>query len=295
MRSMFLRAAAVALALVAMPRAADAAWMAGFGGSSLVSSPAGTADGVINYAVWQNNGLNGGDLFAQIGIDKANELAGTTGTAYKTAQYAYVYEIVNTKYNTNAEAVLSGFFIEVNQGNLAGVAYATNSAGTQGYVFSELVGVTTTKVGPGGDTGNHRLDGGAVEDHTNAGAPVTTIGQPNGVALDSAAVRSNITADWDFFPPSGATQALKFTFQNDNGTGIKKGINTNGFSTLLIVTSNYRPEFSGGSLQDGGNAMGSVPVPTPEPATIAMFGMALPLLGFGYFRRQKTKAEPAIA
>jgi len=299
MKAFALRAAMVALALGAVPGAVQASWVAGTGGSVLVSAPAGTADGVINYAVYQNDGagVSGGNLFTQLGIAQANDiLVGGSAANYKTRQYAYVYQVVNTQYNTALEAALDSLFIRANMDTVSGVATASTGGATpQGYVFTELVGGVTTKItATGAPTdptgGNNRLDGGAAENHTNS-APTVTTGQPNGTAVDAGAWPGNpgMTAAWNFFPDNSGNRAIRVDF------GAASKLGTNMYTTLIIVTSDFAPVTAGLALQDGGNANGLGPVPTPEPGTLALLGLGLPLLGWGYVRRLRANKAVVAA
>jgi len=296
MKAFVLRAAMVALALGAVPGAVRASWVAGTGGSVLVSSPANTADGVINYAVYKNDGagVSGGNLFTQLGIAQANDiLLGGSAANYQTRQYAYVYQVVNTQYNTALEAPLDAIFIQANMNNVSGIATASTGGATpQGYVFTEAGG---NKIGASGGIldptgGNNRLDGGAAENHTNS-APVVTTGQPDGTAVDAGAWLGdpNMMATWNFFPDNSGNVALRVDF------GLANRLSTNAYTTLIIVTSDFAPVTGGLALQDGGNANGLGPVPTPEPGTLALLGLGLPLLGWGYVRRLRANKAVVAA
>lgn len=302
MKSLVVRVAAVALAISTLPGAAHADWVAGAGGSALVPSvpvpggQSGTADGVVNFAVWKNSGTVGVDnLFTQLGITAYNA-AGTLGTSYQTAKYAYIYQVVNTSYPTGLEDQIEGFFVQVKTANVSGVAVAGTGAAGSGYVLTETLGVTDTKVGP---TSNQRLGG------ESTVAP-NTVGNASGVVGDTGAFTTahvgtnTIKANFNNFPDGSGDEAVRFTF----GTGDpNSGLLTNEYTTLLIITSNFDPGYAGGALQDGGNAMGFIVTPggngplvdAPEPSTFGLIALAIPLVGFGYARRLRKNLSAQVA
>jgi len=293
MKSLVVRVAAVALAISTLPGAAHAEWVTG--GSSLVpiqptpSGQSGTADGLINYAVWKNDGTHSGDLFAQMGITSVSSLAtaggiSNTGT-YNTAQFAYIYQVVNTSYPSpdtpqDPDHKLDGLFVEIGNktaGGVKGVALAN------GYVLTEN-DPTSMKVGP---TSNQRLGINSTSDPLESG--IVT-----GTATDSDA-KTAITADWNKFPnePTGP-DAVKFTFTNF--------LFTDEYTTLMIITSDFVPGAARAATQDGGEGDGLVATPggggpligAPEPSTFGLIALAIPLMGFGYARRLR-KNLPAQA
>jgi hypothetical protein len=71
----------------------------------------------------------------------------------------------------------------------------------------------------------------------------------------------------------------------------------NNFTTLMIIGSSVGPEFKTSTLgTSGGSATASLPVPTPEPGTLALMGLAVPVLGWGYARRlRQNRALAAVA
>jgi len=287
MKSLVVRVAAVALAISTLPGAAHADWVTG--GSALTSAPAGSADGLINYAVWHNDGTNSGNLFTQMGIASVTALGGggsdiTNVSGYETAKYAYVYQVVNTSYPVGAdEHKLDGFFVEIGDktaGGVKGVAIAN------GYVFTEG-DPNNTHVGP---TNNQRL-GFNSQTSPLEGATVS------GTATDSGA-NSAITADWNSFPNDPTVpkpDAVKFTFTNF--------LLTDGYTTLMIITSDLGPGAARGATQDGGEAYGLIATPggtgplvdAPEPSTFGLIALAIPLVGFGYARRLRKNLSAQAA
>jgi len=275
MKSLVVRVAAVALAISTLPGVAHANWVTG--GSALTSTPAGSADGLINYAVWKNDGTSGSNLFTQMGISSVTGLGSAGGitnvSGYETAKYAYVYQVVNTSYPVGSnESNLDGVFIEIGDktaGGVKGVAIAN------GYVFTETD--TNPKVGP---TNNQRLG------FNSTSAPLEG-GTVTGTATDTGA-NSAITANWNTFPNDPTVpkpDAVKFTFTNF--------LLTDGYTTLMIITSDLDPGAARGATQDGGEAYGLVATPggagplvnAPEPSTFGLIALAIPLVGFGYARR----------
>lgn len=279
MRSLVLRAAAVALALTALPNAADAGWEPGYNGNSQLVAPSARADGVINFAVYKTEDADWTDDFGA-GFDAAvRTFMGSTNVA--VGSYIYFYQVVNTNPN-NPESSLSNLYL-ASSGSL-------NAAGTvDGYLFTEGSGPGST-VGP---VGNQRLGAeNGPNDSTVNGVPSNGTTPPSGFVFNSGAVNiGNYDDDDEAFPDntpgdeSDDIPARKFSFSNTLAVDM--------YSSVAFLISPNAPKYGMGSLQDGGYTRGDVPVPSPEPGTFALLGLGLPLLGWGYARR--LRASKAVA
>jgi hypothetical protein len=112
MRSFVLRVAAVALALFAIPRAADAGWTLAGQTTTVQAANSPTNDtGVISYGVYNNSNA---DFFTAgvSGLSSANLTAALIGSNSSLAndKYIYVYEMTNV----NSATALVNLFIQDN-------------------------------------------------------------------------------------------------------------------------------------------------------------------------------------
>ena len=289
MRIPLLRPIALAAALLVAPSAAQADWLAPFSGNGQFSLPATSADGVVNYAVYENT--TGGDTFDQIfgAATPVTNLAGTVGDSYRDDRFVYVFQAINTKGPVGTDpldldADLRAFFVRIDEALVNGVGTVT------GYVFNDAEGAT----GPGGIPGNIALgtvgpvpdpaiDGiapGSGQAPNPGSSGVTNVGvTPSTV---TGASRGNVAFNTD--PPG---TGLRFEFDG--------GLNTGEYTSLFFFTSNSSPAFRGGQLQDGGAALGDVPSPTPEPGTMALLALGLPVIGVRYIRRFRRGSAEATA
>jgi hypothetical protein len=319
MRSLILRAATVALAILALPSAADAGWMTEFTGNTQTGLPGAQGDGVINFAVFDNTGTTAaskfsGQSFYTTGFATALGQSLISGSGnigsladLNNSSYIYVYQMVNTN-PRGAESDLEGLFLK-GSGYLTGDGsmddpYAPNlnpgwltAAGwANGYIFHD----GTAKVGPNTPTNNQRLGGN--DGQTGSGSFDTAVdGKPSEKASDPGSTIDvnalTIVSDdggitvssvsVDFFPEDDSTEiALQYHVA---------GMPTNTYSYLMIIASNHAPIYQRGTTSDGQHADGDIPVPSPEPGTLALIGLGLPLLGWGYVRRLRANKAVAAA
>lgn len=127
-----------------------------------------------------------------------------------------------------------------------------------------------------------------------------------GTALSSAT--NNVFSSTGSTPTfTTSASAKQWSYSGDNGnppidfdSGGQNNLMTGQNTTLMIIASNGKPGFEPGSVTasntTGSNPTGSLPVPTPEPGTIALLGLTLPIFGWGYIRRlRQNRAVVAAA
>jgi hypothetical protein len=134
------------------------------------------------------------------------------------------------------------------------------------------------------------------------GTPISQVADA-GVAPSSA--KNNVFSTTGGTPTfTSSTKASAWSFDGSasntqvdysaSGSNLSSGSTT----TLMILASNGAPTSETGLLNSptGTSASGSVPVPTPEPGTIALMGLALPIFGWGYMRRlRQNRALATVA
>jgi hypothetical protein len=275
MKRFALRAAAVALALLGTSSAASADWIAS---GSVVTQPipgSQTNDtATVYFAVYDNKN---GDFVANSGLN-FNQFAHSGGTSATLAadRYVYIYEVANP----TVSPVLN-FYVS-SPGNI-NVALSAN-----GYVF-QSGGKSVTGTDSGSTTSTLSALSGAVAggNFSNIGSE-TTSGSTSKTTDVVAVLSSN-------FHPNGGPPAERYDFGYTDpvfGT-TPDSIAVGGFSALIIAGSNVAPVIGQVQTGDGSAAAGFAPVPAPEPGTLALLGLGLPLLGWGYARR--LRASKALA
>jgi hypothetical protein len=308
MRSLVLRAAVVALAILGVPKAADAgSFLPSYTGNTVFGQPTPLTDGVVNFGVYHSTTTNFFTELFGASAGAAFQLANPTVDA--NAQYVYIYSVVNTgQPNNNTEQALITFTVPTDGFATSAGAFQTstvlNAANTRA-AFTDaettiLTGNNANFVGSGRPPNNRRLGPGVVPPGSVPGdgipdfidgAPsfaftpgtigqvgVTTITGNTGIQSTVKPVTSSISA-------GGNTS---FTFLLGDGQ----------VSTLFFFTANGPPAGYGqGEISGvtGAPSVADVPVPTPEPGTFALIGLGLPLLGWGYARRLRaSKAVQAV-
>jgi hypothetical protein len=148
--------AAVAMASHVGLSTARAGYIPGFVGSTTLGGGAGTANGIVNYAVFQNTT---NDWLTALGVNTTTAIALAGTTINTTDQYVYMYEIVNTDAANNL-AQLKVTFLNPDQ-TISSIGYfdhrvfldGTNSqVGPPGHpsIVNGLTGTGTTSSGPAG-------------------------------------------------------------------------------------------------------------------------------------------------
>jgi len=102
------------------------------------------------------------------------------------------------------------------------------------------------------------------------------------------------------FTNSGVTPINPSTFTPSPVYNYSFSIPNTGYSSVMFLISDFAPVLATAGLagDNGGPANGfGVPVPTaaPEPATMAMMAIGLPLAGIGYIRRKRQAKAETVA
>ncbi len=292
-RRRVLLAAAAALVLTGFPAGARAgSFLPNFSGTTRMLDN-GAAEGIVNFAVFDNT--DGGSFLAESAFTAiVSQAVGLTGSPAidVTAGYIYLFQVINDN-PVNPEVVLNAFRLPVDPGSTSQVTSAGFFTNT---VFTDRIL----------DDGRVRTDPQAVGNPSNKflGASPTnpdTDDPLDGVPSASGATNVGLaTIATDSFgnPYEPSTLDLA-TRQVQWSSGI---VNTQGYSSVFFFTTSfdpsYRPgEVGNGDLNNPGNLVrtnGDVPVPTPEPGTLALWSLAfLGVGGASCWRRWRDRPTPA--
>lgn len=281
---------AIALPLVAVFAAlcsqANAQFQPGFTGWTEFADSGSSAGGVVDFAVYQNTGADGGNWESQLGLSSSiasNGVLDSNGgnTVDSTAQYVFFYEVVNT-----APAAGNGSIANFNVNSYT-TPY-TSGGWLNNYVFNDTA-VTNT----------HPYIGtqptGTPPDNQQYYYP-SVMGQ----SLDSATPFTNsgvtTTAPTGVASLGGAGGGGAATFQWTTFFG-NHLLAASHYSPVLFLTSNTTPSYAPGSLS-GTSGMnpsdGNIPTQAPEPATLLMWGAgAVGLAAMIRRRRSPAARRPA--
>jgi len=281
MRNFALRAAIVALALAVVPSGADASFIPGFTGNTQMGTPGARADGVVNFAVWDNINNDFAAFYAAAtgGLSITNDFGSVAAS-----RYIYVYQVVNTNPvgSLADDSDLEALFVARVTGSTI-----TASGYGNGAVFSE----GGNAVGPAGNT-RLGLEG-------NDFDPTL-----NGVPSQSGVVTAGITAN------AGAGNILNIEEDEEFPTSTGGLIPTDGtpavqfnyvarapgqYTSLMFLGALDAPQYYRGTLTDGQNTFGDVPVPSPEPATMGLIALGVSLMGGLGMARRLRKGRGADA
>lgn len=262
MRILSYRAAALIAALLILPGAARAQWIAdGSTQTSQIGSSKNNDASTVNYAVFQqtttgSSGTLATYLNSAAGAGLKTAL-GSSVTALENSKYIYFYQAANPVKTTIKE-----FYV-------ANPGATTIAASANGYVFQQNGSAVTTGALASNPTGGS-ITGGPSTDLTftaNTGAKGTN---PDGTNT------------------FGDTGNPNTEFSLNDSVGIAKGQ----YSGLMVLGSNNKPMSGEVETGDGGQATAfGVPVPGPEPGTFALLALGLPILGLRYGRRLQNRLK----
>lgn len=285
-RNCLIRAAvaslAFALGLSAAP-SAQAGWVAGFTGNTLMTS--GTTSGIVDFAVWQTDttGPNANNWEAQLGVTPTSAAAPAVDTS---AAYVYFYEVVNVGTSNYGDLFVNSWATTpyTSGGYLPQTVFQDSSGNAIGPAAKQYLGPTPS--GPDQVTNNPSV----VASNTTLNTPPST---PAPFVTDVNAIHPLAVTSLGGFGSPG--NAADINWANVN-LGPPFNINTEqlsagSYSTVVFLTSDTGPTYSAGSLREnsvaGVIATGGIPTQSPEPATLAMWGLGA--IGFGLVARRRKK------
>jgi len=252
-----------------------------FTGWTFMNSPTAADDGTVNFAVYSNP--TGHNWATDLGISVSSVGAGNPAVDTKAA-FVYFYQVVNNGPGGKTKAKLGGMdvYVAPDTGSFFDPYTSfgkVNGTGTNGAVFTDTGGA----VGP---SGNQYLGDPTVMDNKGAAGTTKKTVTPGFTSNSSAVNPSGVdTSGVD----DGVNFVIRWTFRNANGGPI---IADQGYSSVVFMTSNYRPTYGTGTLRDGDRTAGSVPVATPEPASFAL--MACGAFGFGLAGWRKLRRKEVV-
>ncbi len=252
---------------VASAPPSEAAFVSGFVGNSGLSATPGSADGWVNFAVYDNSG--GLDWRSELGVTVSNLPSGQAVTGYERA--VFFYQVVR---DGLGDARLTEFAVA------SAGPVAWNGIGfLDGWVFRDSLNVAVgpsgnqtlgTEAAPFGSPGDVRTDG------QLSAPPSSFVTQAGAASLLDGAITSPTTA---FF---------QWSFVN--------AIQANQFSSVLVLTSESDPNLltwgTAGTVVGGATGpQTTVPTTSPEPGSLVLLGLAMVVGGAGYgWKRRKQKA-----
>jgi hypothetical protein len=286
---------------ILLANSAFGAFLNEFTGNSQTIDPDAGSDGVVNFSVYENiDNVNGtqdwtddfGILVDAAIIPLSQENPGDNPTSSiggldTNATYVYFYQMVNTNPDTSAESRLGQFELTLP----GGIDTITSAGFITSRVFNDPTDRADHPGSPDGATGPH-LNGplnnarlGLEDDTTAAPDDEAGDGEPSekGINLAEATPFAFLVeADSPEFANYDGGNIVEFIWNPDIASSL--------YSTIFFVTSNFAPKYFPVETEDGGQASGDAPVPTPEPASMAMTLGALICGCAAVFARRYTSA-----
>jgi hypothetical protein len=239
----------------------------------------GTSDGLINFAVYKNQGGATGNWITDLGLTglvsatTTSDLPGTSGRE----EYVYFYQLVNTNPagSVAGDSGLHLLQIQSGPGDFLAGGYVSGSG------FNSATPGLAGATGVTGPTSNPSI-GPPTTDGTVGNDPVNGTPGFSGGTLGGTG----------FLPVVGAVtpNSLRFVTGDIHGQELEfwqfswdAGFPLGGYSTVVFLTSNSRPQYLRGIVHDGSTTDGDIPSTTPEPATfVSMLGvLATGLVAWG--------------
>jgi PEP-CTERM motif-containing protein len=254
------------IAFLSQPAHAEAGFIGGFVGNTLMTN--GTTSGIVDFAVYQNDGTMGGNWTLQLGISGVATDGFGSGID-TTAQYVYFYEVVNVGSTKYGDLFVNSYSNPYSSGGwLLGKVFNEAVDGAVGPATNRYLGTIPT--GP---------DSSGIHPSANDGVlstPLTSSFISDGSTVRPLAINTlgggGVPADfaWVNFPLAGTTQ-----------------LSPAQYSPVLFLTSNTAPTYASGGLQStSGTASAGIPSEAPEPGTLAIWGLGLATFGIVSARRR---------
>ncbi len=276
----------VVAAWAALCGQANAQFQPGFTGWTEFADAGSSAGGVVDFAVYQNTGADGGNWLSQLGFT-SSDLAGVLdasggNTADSAASFVFFYEVVNT-----APAAGNGSIANFNVNSYSNPY--SSGGWLNNYVFNDTavtnahpyIGTQPTGTPPDNQQYYYPSVSGQ---SLNAAAPFTN----SGVAT---------TAPTGVLSLGGTSSGGAATFSWTNFFG-NHLLAANSYSPVLFLTSNTAPSYAPGSLSGTSGlsaSNGNIPTRAPEPATMFMWGAGALGLAAVTRRRRKLAARNDLA
>jgi hypothetical protein len=271
--------AIISLTIALSPAPVQADFMQAYSGNTRAKGEVGTGiDGTFSFAVIDDTGDRWQDAVGGFTFVPALDYHG--GGLDTKARYLYLYQALNDGTNSTTIDDVTINLSHARYGDITSWGYFM--AGSNGVSLRDSQGRVGDLLAPG----NPQLN--AFGDTDNAVYSLGVAPPKVGFTPGSAGFDSNLTDLKAPFMmrlvPQSTTLSLKAYFDpivNPPQPGDFR-------STIFGFTSNVAPGFDTVNFQDGGGqAIGTVVAPVPEPATVAGLLTLLPLLGWWAWRNRR--------
>jgi hypothetical protein len=236
------------------------------GGTPLFAAP--TADGLINFAVYDNTA--GGaptNWIADLGVPITPLTIGLGVSGFES--YVYFYQLVNANPAGTVAADSTLHSLQISAGVFSGGGFLP------GTVFDSATPGLAGATGPTGPAANPSI-----------GPPTTDLLPGN----NSPGFGGGALTAAEFAAIGGTIAPTSLTFISGEGLysfGFDTRIPSGGYSSVVFLVSDIPPTYLLGRSHDGFYTDGDVPSNTPEPGTFVMTAGALAIaLGAAVSRRR---------
>jgi hypothetical protein len=214
------------------------------------------ADATVSFAVYVNTDGDWSDdsAFSAFSVP-GDYFEGLNGGGVDTGSaFVYLYQLVNDDPvpPPGIDDDIDSLFVRF-AGNPIGLV--TGGGFILDSTFSDGTNLSGSNTGLGTD--------GAAIDTPGDNAPSSNYGSDP--ILVKVLGGSSTTDSVQFGPSSGPKTFVEFGFDESGGV-----ISPGGRSNILYITSNYAPIWFPGRANDDGITSGDIPVPNPEPRSLAM-------------------------